>query len=333
MKKCLTILILAIVFNSCDRIKYPTGNYSETPINLDFLNSPYDDINSNTHFLGYGIEFVFSTNRPNPHSNDFRLLTYNIDISWDRKDGILSVKEVSSYAERPNFLTLKRMAESTITNNNEKGPYSFNETNDNLALFFSRDMEGIYSINVVTEKPAPSLNNRTLSNFRILDESSNEMYPCFFGKEFMKGDVNGDGTPEKMLFSSDKGGQFDIYEVDIPEGMTPLEFLADNAPKEVRQLAINTSANDHMPFVLGDKLVFASDRPGGMGGYDLYYSKRTPDGWSSPINFGHPINSEFDEYRPIVSGSDWFLNNLMIFSSNRPGGKGGFDLYYVGVSK
>ncbi len=88
-----------------------------------------------------------------------------------------------------------------------------------------------------------------------------------------------------------------------------------------------------IPFVLGDKLVFASDRLGGLGGYDLYYAMKTADGWSNPINFGHPINSELDEYRPVVSSAYWFLNNLMIFSSNRPGGKGGFDLYYVGVPK
>lgn len=88
-----------------------------------------------------------------------------------------------------------------------------------------------------------------------------------------------------------------------------------------------------MPFVYGDLLVFSSDRPGGFGGYDLYYSQKTANGWTVPINFGPKINSEFDEYRPVVSEQPEFSNRLMIFSSNRPGGLGGFDLYFVGIPK
>jgi hypothetical protein len=80
-------------------------------------------------------------------------------------------------------------------------------------------------------------------------------------------------------------------------------------------------------------LVFSSDRPGGFGGYDLYYSQKTSNGWTEPVNFGPKINSEFDEYRPVVSDHPDFANRLMIFSSNRPGGLGGFDLYFVGIPK
>ena len=80
-------------------------------------------------------------------------------------------------------------------------------------------------------------------------------------------------------------------------------------------------------------LIFTSDRPGGYGGYDLYYSLLVDDTWSAPINFGPEINSEFDEYRPILIDEEvTYSQSMMIFSSNREGGKGGFDLYYVGVS-
>ncbi len=46
------------------------------------------------------------------------------------------------------------------------------------------------------------------------------------------------------------------------------------------------------------------------------------------------INSGSDEYRPILfeEGVD-FEKYMMVFSSNRDGGKGGFDLYFVGVKK
>ena len=81
-------------------------------------------------------------------------------------------------------------------------------------------------------------------------------------------------------------------------------------------------------------MVFTSNRPGGMGGYDLFYSFYENGTWSTPVNFGDKINTPYDEYRPIVKSYGYeFTNDFMIFSSNRPGGQGGFDLYYVGIDK
>jgi hypothetical protein len=80
-------------------------------------------------------------------------------------------------------------------------------------------------------------------------------------------------------------------------------------------------------------MVFVSNRPGGLGGYDLWYSKLINNSWSKPINFGSPINTKYDEYRPIIVKYKDIRNDLMIFSSNRPGGFGGFDLYYIGIDE
>ena len=77
-------------------------------------------------------------------------------------------------------------------------------------------------------------------------------------------------------------------------------------------------------------MVFASDREGGYGGFDLYYSVFSDEQWSQPQNFGSQINTEHDEYRPITF--DFAGYKIMIFSSNRPGGKGGFDLYSVVIN-
>jgi Tol biopolymer transport system component len=160
------------------------------------------------------------------------------------------------------------------------------------------------------------------------------MYPSFYGKNFLKGaDIVSQGNPEKFLISSDRDGVFDIYELDLPVNSSALDYLFGDTPKSPTKISINSTANDHMPFVYGDMLVFASDRAGGFGGYDLYYSMKTGSGWSEPVNFGPNINSTQDEYRPVVSDHRDFSNRLMIFSSNRPGGLGGFDLYFVGIPK
>jgi len=81
-------------------------------------------------------------------------------------------------------------------------------------------------------------------------------------------------------------------------------------------------------------IVFTSDREGGFGGFDLWYSVYNGQEWSAPVNLGEDINTEYDEYRPVVvAAGEGFINDLMIFSSNRPGGKGGFDLYYAGIPR
>ena len=97
--------------------------------------------------------------------------------------------------------------------------------------------------------------------------------------------------------------------------------------------SINSPVEDVCPYINGILIVFTSKREGGYGGYDLYYTQLIEDEWSTPVNFGPEINTEFDEFRPIVFYAPKFENDLMVFSSNRPGGMGGFDLYYVGIPK
>ncbi len=75
----------------------------------------------------------------------------------------------------------------------------------------------------------------------------------------------------------------------------------------------------------GDKLFFASNRPGGFGGMDLYVSYRIGDTWSEPVNLGAEINTRGNEVFPFVHAD----NTLYFASDGLPGGKGKLDLYYV----
>lgn len=69
-------------------------------------------------------------------------------------------------------------------------------------------------------------------------------------------------------------------------------------------------------------LYFASDRTGGYGGLDIYFSRLTSAGWSAPVNLGSKINSLYNEEFPFCSDS----GNLY-FDSDRPGGYGMLDIY------
>lgn len=75
----------------------------------------------------------------------------------------------------------------------------------------------------------------------------------------------------------------------------------------------------------GNILVFASDRPGGFGGTDLYYCVKSGRGeWTSPINMGKLINTEGNEMFPSFDH-----DGNLIFSSTGIAGFGGLDLFQV----
>ena len=67
---------------------------------------------------------------------------------------------------------------------------------------------------------------------------------------------------------------------------------------------INTGYDESAPFLHpdGQTLYFMSNGHPGMGGFDLYLSRKQPDGtWGKPINLGYPINTKADEGALIVS--------------------------------
>jgi outer membrane protein OmpA-like peptidoglycan-associated protein len=89
---------------------------------------------------------------------------------------------------------------------------------------------------------------------------------------------------------------------------------------------INTTGKEESVFIHPDNmtLYFSSDGHPGMGGLDIFVSKRQPDGeWGDPVNLGYPINTKGDENSILVDPS----GKLAYMGSDRPGGYGGLDLY------
>ena len=88
-------------------------------------------------------------------------------------------------------------------------------------------------------------------------------------------------------------------------------------------LTINSPFQDFGPAISknGLTLYFTSDRPGGFGGPDIWFSQRATkdDGWGPSVNVGAVINTEFSDNVPALSRDGHWL----FFNSNRPGGLGG----------
>lgn len=87
---------------------------------------------------------------------------------------------------------------------------------------------------------------------------------------------------------------------------------------------LDATANITIPYFLDAKtIVFASRRPGGFGGYDLYQSSFIGGHWSTPQNLGPEINTPFDEITPYLAPD----RRSLYFSSNHPERSiGGFDI-------
>lgn len=65
------------------------------------------------------------------------------------------------------------------------------------------------------------------------------------------------------------------------------------------------------------------NRPDGMGSCDIYFSVKTDSAWSESLNIGPPVNSPYWDSQPCLSPD----NRDLYFVSNRPGGRGGSDIY------
>jgi outer membrane protein OmpA-like peptidoglycan-associated protein len=116
----------------------------------------------------------------------------------------------------------------------------------------------------------------------------------------------------------DSFGSCDLY---IAYKVNGLWQRSENMGKNV-----NSRSWDSQPSLSADGriLFFSSDRRGGFGGNDIWYTLRMPDGsWSEAKNLGSTINSSKDEVSPFI----YFNNEILFFASNGHRGFGGMDLF------
>ncbi len=118
-----------------------------------------------------------------------------------------------------------------------------------------------------------------------------------------------------------KGGSYeegeiytDTFTVNKKEVLEPSALVAP----------IDASIGDTWLHLFNDKtILFASKRPGGYGGYDLYVTYFIDGNWSKPKNMGPDINSEYNEISPSISND----GNILYFSSDRVESFGGYDVF------
>ncbi|MFZ2287110.1 MAG: hypothetical protein WAV93_09015 [Bacteroidales bacterium] len=323
-------LIMMLVVSSCSgpRLNFDKGIIPPHPVSFPAVNSIFDDYNSDLKITWSEKNFtlIFSTNR-NSFGNDFDLISYQGRIEFDLIDG--DFKMAVSHSVNALLTALN-------SGNNELGPAfthdypHFNpyyiKEEDVKRFFYTSDPEGDLDIFcsgyqfgdgvfIPEGEPFPLTPLNTVDNEGYLSIHS-----------------GASANRETVYFMSDRAGSYDIYLAVSEEG----KLISESASASViRSSVLSSIADDKCPYINGNIMVFTSDRAGGFGGFDLWYSVFNGQVWSAPVNMGADINTEYDEYRPVFVSTreEGFLNDLMVFSSNRPGGYGGFDLYYVGIPR
>lgn len=182
-------------------------------------------------------------------------------------------------------------------------------TADGSSLIFSRtvnDNEDFYISHKVGKewKPAVPLSSKINTRFNegAQSISPDGMYLFFTGCN------REDGLGSCDLYVSHKNGN---------DWDTPFNLGA----------VVNSSSWDSQPAVTpdGNTLYFVSNRPGGLGGYDIWKTVLNAEGdWSKPENLGSEINTPYDENTPFVHPD----GKTLYFASNGWPGLGNMDIFF-----
>ena len=87
-------------------------------------------------------------------------------------------------------------------------------------------------------------------------------------------------------------------------------------------------SSDGLVLMFSDFL-WCDPRPDGLGGMDIWLSRRASkdDDWTTPVNVGSPVNTEFADGVPMISAD----GSMLYFNSDRPGGFGWLDLWQAPI--
>ena len=318
------ILLITTCFTGClkkeNPIKYPVGTFPDTVINMADINSQYDDYNSALFQLtAQNLPLIFSSNRGSS-GGQFDLVQANYSFVFDQFTGSFTL---SSAMTVDPFLT--SLINKAITPGNDFGPYRLYSSLDGYEYLVvsSVNADGNLDLYYLKNRPVYGTSIPAVDGpfpVKLMNTNYDDAYISF------------NLALDSAYFNSNPNGDFDIFLQKRPAGKDIASWFDEDYAVPTSVDNVNSAYDDKCPFIFRSIMIFTSNRPGGFGGYDLYYSIFRNGNWSSPVNLGPRINTSSDEYRPVIGYHPSFNNLFLIFSSNRPGGKGGFDLYITGFS-
>ncbi len=219
------LLILIFLLVGCPKknnFQYDTI-ITDVPVNLDIINSVYDDFNSDLLYLGGRYNIISSTNKGSKGEH-FDIVCIPINVSYHDEDDILDFNFYNT-----DYTPFQERELLSITNTifEELGSYSFYDSHKKLYLFFANNEDGDSDIKMVFTDTrdwghydsqyhvyAPVKSN-------ITNSASDELYPTI------------DQGNAKLLFCSNRDSRsFNIYELELDFETQLYEYLpiSDSIP-------------------------------------------------------------------------------------------------------
>ena len=183
---------------------------------------------------------------------------------------------------------------------------------------FSKDFKEIYFTR--NEKGSKGIMRLHIFKAKLKDDEWYDVVELPFNNEYYSvGHPSLSADGKLLYFTSDKGGfgGTDIF-------MCRKKGDSWSSPENIGS-KINTRGNEMFPYLAADGvLYFASNGHPGLGGLDIYRATFDEFGNCAAVqNMGAPINSTYDDFS-LSLGKQLYTG---YFSSNRPGGMGGDDLF------
>jgi len=213
---------------------------------------------------------------------------YNVYLS-ERKD--------SADWQKPEMLKSERSAQFNT------GPFCI--AGDGKTLYFTSETE--------TGVPSKNRKFRNRSGIFKAELSGMELISIepfkYNNQDYDLGQPSVSPDGKYLFFASDMpggNGRSDIYICESVNGewSTPVN-LGSN---------VNSQGTDNYPCMHSSgRLYFASDRSGGMGGLDVYYTSLTNGLWETPVRLSAPVNSSSDDFAFVILPD----NQKGYFTSNR----------------
>jgi len=247
-----------------------------------------------------------------------RFMTFKLQALVEREGCLLALNELSNPVRDNQFVVLP---EPLNSESDDYAPFLF-KGDSSIIITSSRRSTTGSTFDARMGQSTADLFRMQLVNGKWQEVTSNDRFLTLNTKD-------GEGTG---IFNSNYTKVYFTY--NPPEGSaTPSQIyksgLVDGKWGEPRALNININARNsesrHPSLSPGnDTLFFVSNRPGGQGGNDIWFSiDAGNDNWGPAQNLGSSINTTLDEVAPFYD----HLEKVLFFSSNGHRGFGGYDIF------
>jgi outer membrane protein OmpA-like peptidoglycan-associated protein/tetratricopeptide (TPR) repeat protein len=258
-------------------------------------------------------------------------------VNYDTDDATKLGKEYAFFSEQANeMLSWSRFYVNVKSNPHPYSPSPVKgictQQSEYLAIITPDNTMAFY----VRQQPVSQIDRvwASMEYAEVFTQSDRQTSGDFTNGERLDNPFNLNRNEGAASFTIDNRHLFYTIAKETPDGLNTDIYTSDfidGVWTEARSVGDRVNDPiwwDSQPCVSPDGtiLYFASNRPGGKGGIDIWYTKKGPDGeWGVPMNMGAPINTEFDEKSPFLHAD----SQTLYFASNGHPGLGGYDIFFA----